>query len=279
MNKKELREYQLAQLELLDITDEICKTNNLTYYLIGGTLLGAVRHNGFIPWDADMDIAMPREDYERFLKYWMENPSERYFYQHFSTEKNHLSPHAILKIKNTKVVMNGMVSKYRPKHEGIYMDVFPLDNPPKLSKQQKKQAQKIKKIKRVIELKSGYEYSSTSTLKKNVKKLIQIVLLPISFTYLNRKMDNCMKKYSSPDGECLVSMASHYSYWKQLMPKKVYGVPTKVCFEGKFYSAPAKVDEYLTRIYKDYMKEPSDDNLYSILDFISKVDYNIQGEK
>lgn len=279
MNKKELREYQIAQLELLDITDEICKTNNLTYYLIGGTLLGAVRHNGFIPWDADMDIAMPREDYEKFLRYWMENPSERYFYQHFLTEKNHLSPHAILKIKNTKVVMNGMVSKYSSKHEGIYMDVFPLDNPPKLPKQQKKQAKRIREIKRIVEFKAGYEYCSTSVSKKIAKKLLQIMLFPVSFTYLNKKMDNCMKEYSSPDGEYLVSMASHYSYWKQLMPKEVYGNPIQVSFENKLYNAPAKVDEYLTRIYKDYMKIPSDDNLYSILDFITKVDYNVQGEK
>lgn len=278
MNKEELREYQLAQLELLDITEEICKTNNLTYYLIGGTLLGAIRHNGFIPWDADMDIAMPRDDYEKFLKYWKENPNERYFYQHFSTEKNHLSPHAILKVKNTNVVMDGMISKYKPKHTGIYMDVFPLDNPPVLLKQQKRQAKKIKKIKRIIELKACYEYNSTSALKKLAKKLLQITLLPVSFVYLNKKMDDCMKKYSSPDGEYLVSMASHYSYWKQLMPKDVYGNPTRVTFENKFYNAPAKTDEYLTRIYNDYMKIPSDDNLYSILDFIAKVDYDVQGE-
>lgn len=279
MNMEELREYQVAQLELLDITDEICKAKNLKYYLIGGTLLGAIRHGGFIPWDADIDIAMPREDYEAFLKYWRENPSERYFYQHFSTEKNHLSPHAILKIKNTRVIMNERVSKYKPKHEGIYMDIFPLDNPPEFPEKQKKQAEKIKRIKRIIELKSGYEYSSTSILKKMAKKLLQIILLPVSFVYLNRKMDNCMKKYSSSKGKHLVSMASHYSYWKQLMPEEVYGNPTRVSFENKLYNAPAKVDEYLTRIYKDYMKLPSDDNLYSILDYIVKVDYSVQGEK
>lgn len=273
MDMEELREYQLAQLELLDITEEICKKNNLTYYLIGGTLLGAIRHAGFIPWDADIDIAMPREDYEAFLRYWKDNPSERYFYQHFSTEKKHLSPHAILKIKNTRVVMNERVSKYRPKHEGIYMDVFPLDNPPDLPKKQKKQAAKIKRIKRIIELKSGYEYSSTSILKKFAKKLLQIALFPVSFVYLNKEMDACMKKYSSPSGKYLVSMASHYSYWKQLMPKEVYGKPTRVPFENKLYNAPAKVDEYLTHIYKDYMKLPSDENLFSILDYIVKVEY------
>lgn len=275
MNKEELREYQLAQLELLDITDKICKENGLKYYLIGGTLLGAIRHKGFIPWDADIDIAMPREDYDAFLKYWAENPSERFFYEHYSTEKNHLSPHAILKIKNTKVVMKDMISKYKPKFDGIYMDVFPLDNPPELKEQQEQQANKIKKIKRIVELKSGYEYNSNSAVKKIAKKIIQIALLPVSFTYLNKKVDNCMKKYSLPDGNYLVSMASHYSYWKQLMPKEIYGEPTRVTFEDRSYNAPAKTDEYLTRIYNDYMKLPSDDNLYSILDYIVKVDYSI----
>lgn len=276
VNAEELREYQLAQLELLDITDEVCQKLNLTYYLIGGTLLGAVRHKGFIPWDADIDIAMPRDDYETFLNYWKENPSERYFYQHFTTEKNHLSPHAVLKIKNTRVVMKEMVSKYKPKHEGIYMDVFPLDNPPETLKQQKKQARKIKIIERLVELKSGYEYSGSSVIKKLAKALIQIILSPVSFVCLNRKLDNCMKKYSSHEGKYLVSMASHYSYWKQLMPKEIYGAPMRMLFETKLYNVPSKTDEYLTQLYNNYMRLPTDDNLYSILDFIVRIDYSIQ---
>lgn len=203
MNMEELRNYQLTQLELLDITDKVCKELKLTYYLIGGTLLGAVRHQGFIPWDADIDIAMPRADYEAFLKYWNENPSDRYFYQHYTTEKNHLCPHAILKIKNTKVYMKERLTKYAPKHEGIYMDIFPLDNPPSTQNLQKKQANKIKQIKRIIELKSGYEYASTSVLKKIAKKIIQAVLSPFSFAYLNKELDKCMSKYSVIGKPCV----------------------------------------------------------------------------
>lgn len=279
MNVEELRNYQLAQLELLDITDEICEKLNLTYYLIGGTLLGAVRHKGFIPWDADIDIAMPREDYEAFLNYWKENPSASYFYQHYTTEKNHLLPHATLKIKNTKVVMKERLSKYTPQCEGIYMDIFPLDNPPDSPEQQKKQANKIKQIKGIIELKAGYQYSSTSFCKKMMKKCIQLVLSPFSLKYLNKQLDNCMKKYSVKNGQYLVSMASHYSYTKQLMPAEVYGTPTRILFEDKLFNSPSKVDDYLTRIYKDYMKLPSGDNLYSILDHIVRVDYRVNEEE
>ena len=69
MTYEETREYQLAQLELVKMVDELCSKLKLTYYIIGGTLLGAVRHGGFIPWDPDIDIAMPREDYEKMREY------------------------------------------------------------------------------------------------------------------------------------------------------------------------------------------------------------------
>jgi len=191
------------------------------------------------------------------------------------TEKNHLSPHAILKIKNTKVNMRERVSRYSQKYNGIYLDVFPLDNPPDTLEKQKKQANKIKKIKRIIDIKAGYEYSDTSNVKKVIKRLMQVVLTPLSFTFLNKKLDNCMKEYSLKNGKNLVSMASHYSYWKQLMPAEIYGKPKCVVFENKEYNAPSEVNEYLVRIYGDYMKLPSGNNLYSILDHIVNVEYSI----
>ena len=92
MTIEEVRKYQLAQLELMRLMHELCDKLNLTYYLIGGTLLGAVRHGGFIPWDPDIDIAMPREDYEKIREYFSQLDSDRYLYQHYSTEKNHLFP-------------------------------------------------------------------------------------------------------------------------------------------------------------------------------------------
>ena len=107
---------------------------------------------------------------------------------------------------------------------------------------------------------------------------MQLMLSPLSLAYLNKKMDLCMKKYSKEDGRYLVSMASHYSYYKQLMPSEVYGVPTRIMFEEKLLNAPAEVHDYLTRIYKDYMKIPSNNNLYAVLDQIERVDYVTKNE-
>ena len=86
-----LRSDQLELLRMLQHVAEICREHDIKWWLSSGTLLGAARHKGFIPWDDDIDIGLPREDYDRFKQYWMQNPSEVFFYQDFETEKNHPS--------------------------------------------------------------------------------------------------------------------------------------------------------------------------------------------
>ena len=279
MTYEETREYQLAQLELVKMVDELCSKLKLTYYIIGGTLLGAVRHGGFIPWDPDIDIAMPREDYEKMREYWLNNPSERYFYQHYSTEKNHISPHALIKIKNSHVVFGKANTRVKPSYDGIYLDIFPLDNPPEDKKLQEKQMKRIKSIRSLIYYKSGHICSRNNTIVKIIKHLISIFLSPISFRYLNKKMDRIMQEYNNPSSEYLVSMASHYSYWKQLMPKSMYGSPIRIDFEGIALSAPAKTDEYLTRLFGDYMELPPESHRTAMLDLIEKVEYSQEENK
>lgn len=277
MIKSEIRKYQEAQFELFKAVDEVCANLGLEYYMIGGTVLGAVRHGGFIPWDADIDIAMRRKDYEALRQYFAENENEKYFYEHYSTEKNHLSPHALIRIKGTNINKCGRVSeKYKPSYTGIYLDIFPLDEPPKEKHLQEKQMKKIKNIRRVIEVKAGYTYKDTSMIKKLAKKIVQIPLSVISLEKLNRCLDNAMIKYSGSGSGMLVSMASHYSYWKQLMPEDIYGKPVKLEFEGSEFYAPAKTHEYLTKIYGDYMQLPPEEKRFSDLDNIVSVDYEAE---
>ena len=279
MTFEEIRKYQIAQLELIRLIDDLCSKLNLTYYVIGGTLLGAVRHGGFIPWDPDIDIAMPRPDYEKLREYFAEIESDRYFYQHYSTEKNHLFPHALVKIKNSYVEIDSRITKYIPVHNGIYLDIFPLDNAPESKKKQTRQMKKIKQIEHLIDLKAEYRYRDTGMPKLIMKKLIGLLLLPVSFRTLNRRLDAAMRKYNDPSATTLVSMASHYSYWKQLMPKEIYGTPEKIIFEGETVCAPANTVDYLTRIYGDYMKLPPEDQRNSVLDKFVSVEYDNSGEK
>lgn len=272
MKIEEVRPLQEAQMELLIETDRICSELNLTYYLIGGTLLGAIRHGGFIPWDIDADIAMPRADYEKFRAYWAKTKSDRYFYQHYTTEKNHDAPHAILKIRGTRVNFKNADKAYEKQCEGIYMDIFPLDQAPESPKKQLKQQKKIKFISRLMEGKRAHDYK-TGKLRFLVKKLLKVMLKPVSYSALAKKMDKYMVMHNGECDKYLVSMASHYSYKKQLMPAKIYGTPQRINYEGVMLCAPAEIDDYLTRIYGDYMKLPPEEGRYELLDYVDSVDY------
>lgn len=272
MTAEEIREYQLAQLELMNMVDKLCSKLHLTYYIIGGTLLGAVRHQGFIPWDPDIDIAMPRDDYEKLREYFAQNDSKRYFYQHYSTEKNHLPGHALIKIKDSHVIFKAK-ERFATRYDGIYLDVFPLDNAPLNKRLQEKQMKKIRTIKKLISLKSTKIFNKNGATVIFIKNLTSFLLSPLTFRYLNRKRDKVMRQYNGINNNYLVSMASHYSYWKQLMPSEIYGQPTRIEFEGLSLSAPAQISEYLTRIFGDYMKLPPEDSRWQIFNVFEKIDY------
>ena len=257
MTEAEIKKYQKTQILLLREVDKICREQGLSYYMIGGTLLGAVRHGGFIPWDADIDIAMRREDYDRFKQYWMQNPSEVFFYQDFETEKNHLSPHALLRFKGTRVGDQERFSPvYNPKERGIFLDIFPLDTPPQNRALQYIQMKHIQFLRWLIKIKIGLLYYNTPSWKKAVKTVARLSLFPISLQTLNKMLDKVMRKYTGCNSGFLVSMASHYSYRKQLMPEDIYGTPVPCKFENEVFLATEKTDAYLTRIYGNYMQLP-----------------------
>ncbi len=273
MKINEIRKLQITELEILKETDRICKKLGIKYYLIGGTLLGAVRHKGFIPWDIDIDIAMLRKDYEAFRLYWLENKSDEFFYQDYMTEKNHISFHAILKLNDTVVTKRReQKEKYKAKHNGIYMDIFPLDYAPDNKRKQKWQQNKIKLCSKLIEAKLCNNYG-TGNFKYIAKKILAFLLSGVSFVKIQKSVEKCMTKYNKEDAKYLVSMASHYSYKKQLMEKEIYGEPVLLEYEGGLFYAPADFDRYLTQLYGDYMELPPEDNRYDLIDIVVSVDY------
>ena len=272
MTKEELRTYQLIQLELLDYFHTFCVENNLCYYLIGGTLLGAVRHKGFIPWDPDIDVAIPRKDYEIFKEKMLDNGNDKYYYSHYLTEKNHASPHALLRLKKTHVIINGKKSKHEDS-DGIYLDIFPLDYPPENKRLQKKQENSIKRIRKIIYYKRCTIFDKNKHIKNALKWFISICLKPISLRFLNKRLDKIEMKYSNISSNYLVSMSSHYSYSKQMIKKDVYGKPKNILFEGKYYYSPNNEKAYLEQIFgKNYMEPPNESSRYDFLESFDFVD-------
>ena len=119
---------QAVICEIMQQIDTICRRHNLTYFAIGGTALGAVRHQGFIPWDDDIDIGMPRKDYEAFMRYAAEELPQGYFLQTFATEKK--TPFYFAKIRKDNTKFVEFYLRDLDIHQGIFVDIFPFDNVP-----------------------------------------------------------------------------------------------------------------------------------------------------
>lgn len=123
-----LRQLQLTQLEILKVFDKFCREHDLKYSLYAGSLLGAVRHKGFIPWDDDLDVCMPRSDYEKFLVLWQQNAPEGYILQNKENSKYFDQSFSKLRKDHTTFLQNEW--QIGNHHTGIFLDIFPIDRIP-----------------------------------------------------------------------------------------------------------------------------------------------------
>ncbi len=122
--KSTLRELQLCELQILKDVKRVCDNHRIKYYLSSGTLLGAVRHQGFIPWDDDIDIMMPYDDYRRFLKVAQGELGEQYFVQNSETDDSYAFAYTHIRKNNTAVLRDWDLMNFS--HHGVWIDVFPL---------------------------------------------------------------------------------------------------------------------------------------------------------
>ena len=252
MNNICLKKLHETQLDILDNIVQICKKHNFKYYLIGGSLLGAVRHKGFIPWDDDLDIAMPREDYEGFLKVAQAELGEAYFLQTEGTDKNY--SHILGKVRKTKTLFLEEADQHIDRHHGIFVDIFPLDSG------KKRELKKLKIKKRIfLFLDYGLHFNNQSEKSVHEKSVFKILLYSIihAFPGISKKIRNhCL----SGTGDCYVNHGSQYGLNKQVIEKENYDPPIELEFEGRLYSAPRNYEYILEKIYGgDYMKLPPEE--------------------
>lgn len=121
-----LQDLHKVEIEILDEIDRICRKNNINYCLVGGTLLGAVRHGGFIPWDDDLDVAMPRNDYEKFIDVCKNELSDDFYLHSIETDKTYWLP--FIKIRKKYTIFEEKNIAGLGCKTGIYVDIFPLDD-------------------------------------------------------------------------------------------------------------------------------------------------------
>ena len=258
-------------LKAMDEIHMVCEKAGIVYYLIGGSALGAARHEGFIPWDVDIDIAMHRKDYDRFAEIAEGMLPRGLSYHNHKNTKGYFKPHATISIDNVCAVINS--NYYRnEKIEPLFIDVFPLDNAPDDTKLQEKQARELKRIVKIHSRKECVLYKRNSIVHIAIKRIIQGALLPYSLEHLEKKRDTILTRYDALNTKCWCSMVSHYPYSKQCMEKEIYGTPIKVKFNGREYNAPHELDTYLTRIFgKNYMDLPPVEKRIRPDDVIEKI--------
>lgn len=239
--------------EILDEFVRICEENNLRYYLIAGTLLGAIRHKGPIPWDDDVDVAMPREDFEAFKKLMLARAEGEQFHIHcFENDPNFCWLFIRLLKKGTIYRAKSNID-VNIRYRELWMDIFPLDDAPGVfSWNYRILGMYIAFMKRIIRNKAR-----NSNVYMNFKrKLVHFLLKPWSFKWFRTYTERLMNKNNGKGCKYYVSWASFYNFQKQTMPKGWYEPATKVFYNGKYYSAPHDWDKVLTQLYGDYMKLP-----------------------
>jgi len=263
MKRIDLEEQKQIELEMLLYVDKICRDNNIVYSLDGGTLIGALRHKGFIPWDDDIDILLLREEYERLIdiirkdnryKVFIPGEQDNYFY-------------GFTKIIDKRTVSYNRIEKKLGFPEmGVFIDIFPYDNIPQ-SKMEYMISQVKKYQKRaIISNKRGTYVYPDKKIKMAIKKVLQYPMHLIysgkSTAYWIGKAVKEAKSYSKEDigyvGDFFGNLTMGTGK-KVIFPREVFKEYTEALFEGHYFSIIKNYDKYLSKMYGDYMTPPPEE--------------------
>lgn len=250
-----------CQLIIAREIKRICDENNIKYFIIAGTLLGAVRHGGFIPWDDDMDIGMLREDYERFVAAAKTGLGEDFFLQTTETDENYGLPFAKILLKGTLLVEASAGSNAK---KGIFVDVFPFDVAPENAENREKHNKQTYFYKRLLLAKLNYKVCGEKDyVKKTVYSALKVMASVYSHDKLCEKLEKEITKYNGETSTEIVNIGGAYGYKKETIKSRWVDETVEIPFEDMTISAPKEYIEYLESFYGDYMTPPPEDKRYN----------------
>ena len=259
-------ELQAVLTEMLAWFHQFCKMHQLRYYMLGGTMLGAVRHGGFIPWDDDIDVGMPREDYRRLEQLMKENPSDVYILETPNTENpDYFYSYSKLYDTRTTLIENTRVTVKR----GVFLDIFPLDGAGDNRQDSIAYYQPIKRNLTLLlsmttgirEGRKAYKNLAVRLLRCVPKCLLdpKKLLLHIQQMCGQKSFDQCawIGNFAGAHRE------------KEIVPREVMGEPTEYTFENIRVYGVKDYEAYLTSLYGNWRELPPVEKQVTHHDFIS----------
>ena len=230
--------------------------NNIRYYAIGGTMLGAVRHKGFIPWDDDIDIGVPRKDYERLISLF-DKQIDHYVLEHpKNDDKDYCYNYAKVYDLDTTLIERGKKRIIR----GIYIDVFPLDGIGDDYEESLKNYKILDKKNMLLTMKTS-AYRKGRKWWKNIASLLGY-LLPVNCKKTARQIDSLCSRFDFDSSQYVGNLVSTYRS-REIMKREIFGKPTVYDFEGLKITGPEKYEEYLTILFGKWYELPPEEKRIS----------------
>ncbi|MBQ0083541.1 MAG: LicD family protein [Clostridiales bacterium] len=246
----EMKKIWAVELDLLNKLSEVCNKHGIKFHAVYGTMLGAVRHGGFIPWDDDVDVTMLRSDYDKLCSIAKDEFDDPYFFQTHYTDVDYTRGHAQLRNSNTTGILNFEMGKCNF-NQGIFIDIFPLDNIPDDDQKAFKLHKKVLFYRRMLSLTADYK---VNTHKSRAKDILHILLTPFvnpDKTY--KKLEKASKSYNNTECKRVSVVSTFPNEGKRLWTQKSeYENIIYMPFENITVPIPANYDKMLTDVYKDW---------------------------
>lgn len=253
MKKMSLNEMKSIQIEMLKYIDKVCQENNIDYFLIGGSLLGAIRHNGFIPWDDDIDIGLTKENFDKLYNLLSKNNNTRYQFFDHSLQEDYYYPFA--KLIDTWTCLNENQFKNISNY-GIYIDIFTYFNMPVEEELRMKHYKKLKNLQRKIFYYSMKNPFQSGFIKNILKAPFVLEAKLEGIDKILKKYNKLLQKYNNVEKKYLIS---NWPVYKPSCEIQQYDMVKKVCyhkFENIEALIPKEYDKFLKKVFGNYMELP-----------------------